>query len=110
MLQLTSDSAHALLSLLVAFICGRGHSKCKQGSNVLDAFKKLRNHSPDKPFLPECVIKEKNKTKIDVDVSKALGPILLFWFLLRVPTINPVKRTVTTYRGVPFIDMDKSEQ
>lgn len=51
----------------------------KWGSNLLSDFNKLQNHSPNKPFLSECVIKEKSKTKIEVDVSEVPGPILLFW-------------------------------
>lgn len=40
MLHLTSDSAHALPSLLVALICGRGHSVLA-GQQPQGAFDKL---------------------------------------------------------------------
>lgn len=77
---------------------------CKWGSNLCD-FNKLQNHSPNKPFLSEFVIKEKSKTKIGVDVSEVLWPILLSSVLLYAHTINPfpVKRSVTTYKRVSFL-------
>lgn len=72
------------------------------GSKLLSDFNKLQNHSPNKPFFPECVIKEKSKTKIEGNVSEV--PILLFWVLLHVHTINPspVKMSIATYRNVFF--------
>lgn len=84
----------------------------KRVSNLLSDFSKLQNHSPNKPFLSERVIEEKSKTKIEVDVTEVLGPILLFWVLLHTHTINPfaVKRSITTYKRAHFLVTDNSEQ
>lgn len=85
---------------------------CKWSSNLLSDFSKLQNENPNEPFLSACGIKEKSKTKPEVNVSEVLGPILLVWVLLHVDKVSPfpVKRSITTYRRLSFLVTDNSEQ